>query len=265
MIRPSKAETKPAVPTFPTDDPYVVLYSIDADQYKSIHEALGEYLTRHAYSNDTLRISGLLHGVPWANYKKFLEALGDHRLRHAYSKGTLELMSPRRDHDWVKNLIGRMIETMSLKFDIPIMSVGSTTLTKDDVEKGIEPDESYYVQNELSQRGQKTYDPDIDPPPDLTVEVDVTSSCVSRTSTFAELGIPELWRYEGNAIRFYRLVKSGKRKGTYQEIPKSIAFPFVHPEDVAAALGQMELQEENAVVRLFLKLVKARRKSEAQK
>jgi Uma2 family endonuclease len=170
------------------------------------------------------------------------------------------MMSPRKDHDWTKKMIGRMIEATALAFDIPIQSVGSMTLTSDEVEKGLEPDETYYVANEWKVRGRDTYEPDVDPPPDLAIEVDVTSSCVPRLPTFARLRIPEIWRHDDDRIRFYRRVKSGRRVGEYQEIRKSVAFPFVEPADINEVLSKKEVLDENALVRMFLRRVRQRRK-----
>jgi Uma2 family endonuclease len=241
-------------------DPYVVLYGIPWKTYCEIDDALGEYHTRHAYSRGALEMRGVLYGVAWSDYKKFLDALGDYSLRHTYFEGTLEMMSPHKDHDWTKNLIGRMIEAMALAFDIPIQSVGSTTLTSDDVEKGLQPDEAYYIANERKVRGKNTYDPKTDPPPDLAIEVDVTNTCIPRLPTFAGLGIPEIWRHDEDQVRFYRRVKSGRRRGRYGEIKRSIAFPFVEPEDVNQVLAKKEVLDENTLVRMFLKRVRQRRK-----
>jgi len=242
-------------------DPYVILYGVPWKTYCAIDDALGEYHTRHTYSRGALEMRGVLYGVAWNDYKKFLDALGDHSLRHTYSEGTLEMMSPRKDHDWTKKLIGRMIEAMAFAFDIRIQSVGSTTLTSDDVEKGLQPDEAYYVTNEQKVRGKSTYDPDIDPPPDLAIEIDVTNTCVPRLPTFARLGIPEVWRHEDDVIRFFRLVRSGRKRGRYTEIKKSVAFRFVEPSDINEVLAKKEVLDENALVRLFLRRVRQHRKT----
>ncbi|MEX2141254.1 MAG: Uma2 family endonuclease [Pirellulales bacterium] len=243
----------------PDYDPFVILYGVPWDMYVKIDEALGEHHTRHTYSEGTLEMRGLLYGVSWEEYKRFLDALGDFNLRHTYCEGTLEMMSPRKDHDWTKTMIGRMIEYMALSFDIPIQSVGSMTLTSDEVEKGLQPDEAYYVAHEWKVRGKDTYEPDVDPPPDLAIEVDVTNTCVPRLPTFARLHIPEIWRHDNDAVRFYRRVKSGRRRGKYQEIRKSVAFPFVEPADINEVLAKKGVLDENALVRAFLRRVRRRR------
>ncbi|MBO1346131.1 MAG: Uma2 family endonuclease [Hormoscilla sp. GUM202] len=58
-----------------------------------------------------------------------------------------------------------------------------------------EPDSGFYIQNEPLMRNKKELDLTKDPPPDLVLEVDYTSS-VDRQIIYAALGVPELWRYE---------------------------------------------------------------------
>ncbi len=230
-------------------DRFVVLYGVPWDTYEGILDALDEHYLRHTYVEGTLEMRALVNGVSWQQYKRFLEALSDYNLRHSYDGWTLELMSPRKDHDWVKSILGRMVETMAYELNIPIQSVGSTTLTGDSVERGLQPDESYYVANESKVRGKSTYDPDFDPPPDLTIEVDVTHSSVKRLPLFAALAVPEVWRYDGQRVIFYRRGKSRK----YTETQRSVSFPFLSPADVTRFLEKHTEMDENSLVRSFAK------------
>jgi Uma2 family endonuclease len=138
-----------------------------------------------------------------------------------------------------------MIETIAWSFEIDIQCVGSTTLTGESVEKGFQPDEAYYVANEAVVRGKKTYVPDVDPPPDLLVEVDVTNSCLDRMPGFASLKISEVWRHDGEKMHFFRL----SRAGEYETLDHSLAFPFVTPSDIDHHLGKLDRLAENAVLR----------------
>jgi Uma2 family endonuclease len=191
---------------------------------------------------------GLLYGVAWNDYVALLDALGDHPLRHTYDRGTLEMMAPRKDHDWPKRFIGRIIEAVALRFDIDIQCIGSTTLTGSEVERGFQPDEAYYVANESRVRGRPEYDAELDPPPDLIVEVDVTSSSVKRMPGFASLGIPEVWRHDGKRVGFCVLDDSGE----YREATRSAAFPFLSPDDVSGCLDKLSAESENAVLKAFI-------------
>ena len=233
-------------------DPYIILYGISWEQYEKILDALGECHLRHAYTEGTLEMRSLLYGVSWEAYEKFLEAMGDHCPRHSYNGDTLEMMSPRKDHDWRKKLIGRMVELMTFELNIPIQSVGSTTLSGKHVEKGIQPDEAYYIANERLVRGKRDFEPDKDPPPDLTIEVDVTHSCVKRMPLFAQVKIPEVWRHDQQRLIFYRLTDDGD----YEEIANSLAFPFLGSTDMNRFLDRWEATDELSLLREFIDWVK---------
>ena len=227
---------------------YVVFYGVPWDTYEGILDALGECHLRHTYDQGTLEMRRMVYGVAWENYLKFLEATGEYSLRHTYDEGTLEMMSPRKDHDWHHRLIGRMIEAMAFALGIPIQSVGSTTLRAGIGQRGLQPDEGYYVANEPKVRGKDSYDPEKDPPPDLVVEVDVTHTSLPRLPVFARIRVPEIWRFDGRRMHFYRLSRQGK----YREVQRSVAFPFVGPADVTRFLKRRHDDDEHSVVRAFV-------------
>jgi Uma2 family endonuclease len=164
-------------------------------------------------------------------------------------------MTPLKSHDWVKKLLGRMIETMAFDLDIDIQSVGSTTLSSAQTEKGVQPDEGYYITSEAKVRGKSTYEPDLDPPPDLIIEVDVTSSSVPRFPIFALLGIREIWHYDGAELQFLWL-SDGK---TYVPNDSSREFPFISVSKVEAILEQFEETDENSLVRQFVRMARDER------
>lgn len=190
----------------------------------------------------------LFYDVPWEAYEAILEAMGDRRFRHSYDNGTLEIMSPLKRHDRAKKILSRIIEAMALELDIDIQSIGSTTLRKQPKKKGLEPDECYYVAHEPQVRSKPDYNPLVDPPPDLAVEVDVTSSSVSRMGIYAGLGVPEVWRMKGEAISMHKLGPDGK----YVSIGRSLAFPKVTPDVLEQFLGQRFEVRENELLRQFL-------------
>jgi Uma2 family endonuclease len=235
---------------------FVVLHGVPWETYEGILEALGEYHLRHTYDEGTLEMRRIVEGVTWQDYLKLMDATPDFSLSHTYDEGTLEMMSPRKDHDWVAKLIGRMIEALALDLDIPIQSIGSTTLRPAKGKGGLQPDQTYYIANEPRVRGKETYEPEKDPPPDLVIEVDVTSSSVPRMPVFAKIGVPELWRCRRDRVQFYRLARGGE----YELVPHSIAFPFLRPIDLTRFVKRRAEAGENAVVRSFVEW--AKRKAE---
>lgn len=231
---------------------FVVLYGVPWEAYEGLLDALPDHNLRHAYDRGTFELRSLLWDVSWDAYERILEAFGDHPLAHTYDRGSLEiLMSPRVDHDWIKSILGRVVEMIAFVLDIPIKSVGSTTLWRRDVRQGLQPDEGYYVHNEPRVRGKLTFDPDIDPPPDLAIEVDVTSKSIKRLPVYAALGVPEVWRHDGHAIVFFEL-----QNGNYEPIPQSRAFPFLKPDDLNRLLEQIETVDETSLLKSFANWVR---------
>ncbi len=242
------------------DDEYVLICGVPWDAYQRILDALGEFHLRHTYDRGTLEMRRILYAVPPEAYQKFMEALPEHHLRHTYDGWHLEMMTPRKDHEWPAELIGRMLDAMALALDIPIQSLGSTTLSPAKGERGVQPDKSYYIGRESQVRGGETYRPGDDPPPDLVVEVDVTNTVIPRLPVFARIGVPEIWRYAEGEVCFYALTKGGK----YEPVERSLAFPFVTPADVTRSLNRRQETDENSVVRSFVRSArKAHRETQA--
>jgi len=196
----------------------------------------------------------VLHDVSWEAYGRLLDAVGDRRLRHSYDDGTLEIMSPLKRHDRVKKLLARLLEMAAFELDIEIQSIGSTTLRRSERCKGLEPDECYYVAHEAQVRDRADYVPGRDPPPDLAVEVDVTSSSVDRMHIYANLGVPEVWRFHDEQLSFWRLNSRGK----YVRTTRSQAFPLLTCTVLTDLLGQRLARSENQIVRLFVTWLRER-------
>jgi Uma2 family endonuclease len=230
------------------EDTFVVLYGVPWKTYRGISDALDEYHTRHTYDCGTLELRSVLYGVSWESYMAFVEATGDYKLRHTYDQGTLEMMSPRKSQEWDASLLGRLIERMAEELEIRIQSVGSTTFFRALGTRGLQPDRSYYVANEPRVRGREEFDPETDPPPDLVVEVDLTSSSVDRMPVYATLRVPELWRYSGKKLTFYGLARGGK----YASLRHSKAFKFLRPADLTRFLDMRHDTDENSVIRAFV-------------
>ncbi|MDH3719685.1 MAG: Uma2 family endonuclease [Planctomycetota bacterium] len=199
----------------------------------------------------------MLYDVDWSAYETILAGLNDRAIRLTYDNGELEIMSPSDEHERIKTLVGRMIETMTEQLEIPIRSAGSTTLKSQLKKKGLEPDECYYVLNEPLMRGRDKIDLQQDPPPDLAVEVDITSSSLDRMSIYAALGIPEVWRYDGAAIRVQRLQEDGH----YREVEQSLNFPGLLMSGFNDYLGQRNESDETTWIRSFRAWVAHRQRS----
>jgi Uma2 family endonuclease len=176
----------------------------------------------------------LLCGVGWEGYEKILEAVAESHVRVTYDRGDLELMSPLPIHEAVKVWFSQFITTVALELDIPFKCMGSTTIRRRDVDRGLEPDECYYFAGVTKIGDWRRLDLNRDPPPDLALEVDVTHSSMDRMGIYARLGVREVWRYEGEVLRGYGL----DADGSYRELEASLSLPFLPIAELTPLLDE---------------------------
>lgn len=188
----------------------------------------------------------VLHDVTWAGYETLLREIGDRRLRLTYDNGDLEFMALSFGHENAGEWIGRLIFFLALHWSIPICSGGSTTLRKAIRKKGLEPDKCFWIQHEAEVRGNREWNPDADPPPDLAVEVDITRSSLNRLAIYAALGVPEVWRFDGHDFRVLRLAAK-----KYVERSRSRAFPALPIEAFAGFVKKLGSKDEVALIESF--------------
>ncbi|MGI2902785.1 Uma2 family endonuclease [Tolypothrix sp. VBCCA 56010] len=189
----------------------------------------------------------VLHNISWETFEALLAETGEDRgSRFAYEDGTLEIMTPLFEHENPKSNFGNFIVALAEELEIEIKSAGSTTLKRRIPKRGIEPDNCYYIQNELAIRGKETLDLETDPAPDLAIEIDITSSSVNKLEIYSALGIAELWRYNGRNLKFYQLIE-----GQYVECEFSIAFPIVSVSDISRFIQQSKTMGEIALLKSF--------------
>ena len=82
--------------------------------------------------------------LTWQDYQRLLLELGDDRgTRIAYSNDTLEIRMPSQTHEIINRLLAKIIFTLALELGMEINEFGSTTLSREDLNKGIEPDSCF--------------------------------------------------------------------------------------------------------------------------
>jgi len=183
-----------------------------------------------------LRAEGrvLLPGVSWEAYRALVDSVGERPLAHTYDRGTLELMTRSREHEIYKCLLGRLIDVWADETLTPIAYGGEMTLQREDVERGVEGDEIFWVGNLERLADPLNIDLSRDPPPDLVIESEVSETVVDRLSVYAALGVPEVWRVSASGIRVGRLQPNGQ----YQWGDESKVFPSLPLAEVARFLQQ---------------------------
>jgi Uma2 family endonuclease len=191
-----------------------------------------------------------LSNVPWDVYQALRNEDENRNIRMTYVRGILEMMSPSKRHERVASILGRLIEAWTEAKGLGIQSCRATTFQRHDLETGLEPDNCYYIQHEPQVRDRDELDLAVDPPPDLAVEVDVSSSSLDRLPIYAAIGVPEVWRWRREQIQVYLL--DGNHYRTFNASQTLAGFPIAQ----AAELLQRRLaSDDNALVREFRTLI----------
>ncbi|KAM3103052.1 Uma2 family endonuclease [Phormidesmis sp. 146-12] len=197
----------------------------------------------------------VVEGVSWATYQALLQDLGDRRSsRLAYDRGTLEIIMPSDLHEFINRFLEALVRVLAEESKMRLRGYGSTTLNREDLEQGAEPDACFYIQNIGRILGKKL-DITTDPPPDLAVEVDITSSSRRRFGVYLQLQIPEVWRYtESRGVVIYQL-----QKGEYVECEFSPTFPMISGAVLGQFLQLAETEDDISVVRSLRQWLKNNR------
>ena len=194
----------------------------------------------------------VMRGITWETYQRLLEELGDHRSsRLAYDQGVLEIIMPSDLHEFINRILEAMIRAVVEELGLRLRGYGSTTLDREDLKKGAEPDSCFYIQNVDRILG-KTLNLATDPPPDLAIEVDISSSSQRRFGIYLQLQIPEVWRYtQPQGITIYQFVD-----GDYQECEFSPTFPMISGTVLMQFIQLAEEEDDITVIRALRQWVR---------
>ncbi|MBD2578911.1 Uma2 family endonuclease [Oscillatoria sp. FACHB-1406] len=188
----------------------------------------------------------LIREVDWSEFEQVLKELSEKRAaRIAYSQKTLEIRMPLPQHEREKSLIGDIVKILLEELEIDCECFGSTTFKRQEMGYGIEPDKCFYIQNHAQMRGKRRLNLSVDPPPDLAIEVDVTSK--TQLDAYVSLGVAELWIYASGELNIYEL-----QSGQYQPVLISstfLNFPIV--DLVAEVLAQSQQVGRSPALRAF--------------
>jgi Uma2 family endonuclease len=187
-----------------------------------------------------------LDQVSWAEFEEILEELGEGRHSHiAYCKGVLEFRMPLAGHERAKVLISHLLVTLLDELGWEWESLGSTTFKSKRMQAGIEPDDCFYIQNYQAMVGKQRLDLDVDPVPDLAIEVDFTS--VTQVSAYEALGVVEIWRYQNGKLEISLL-----ENGEYINVLNSKSFPSIPViEGISLCLEKSQTTPMSALRREF--------------
>ena len=178
----------------------------------------------------------LLHDVSWETYERLLtendEAPGTHFI---YDQGELEIMVLSSRHERPSSILETLVKMITVELDVDYYELRSTTFKRERLQKGFEPDSAFYfaanaAAAEVRDDAAGTH---ADFPPDLIIEVEISTPCVSRFPIFAAFGVPELWRYTNSRVIFYHL-----QEGEYVENTHSRGLRGVAAIDITRLLEE---------------------------
>jgi Uma2 family endonuclease len=161
----------------------------------------------------------VLRDVSWATYERLLTEQQERTVpRFTYDRGVLEIMSPSSEHEEISQLINQLFFLIAGAKGYDARCFGTTTFKREDIQRGFEPDSCFYLQSVSRIRGVKKLDLAIHPPPDLIIEVDITSPSIDKFPIYAQVGVPEIWRYKDEKLSIYLR----QDETNYIEVEKSL-------------------------------------------
>jgi Uma2 family endonuclease len=173
----------------------------------------------------------LLRNVSWETYERLIAEREERPApRFFYDRAVLEILSPSKKHEEISDILGSLVKELAVELGMDVLAAGSTTFRREDLSRGFEPDACFYFGDTAgSVRGMDDVDLDAgDPPPDLVVEADLTSSSLDKLPIYAKLGVAEVWRYAGGRPQILGLHGDG-----YERLSRSHSLPPITSEDLA--------------------------------
>ena len=186
-------------------------------------------------------------GVPWAVYLRLTEIRDEKRsgIKITFDRGRIELMSPKIQHEQPHFRLGIVVVTLAEESGLELRNAGATTFRREAGEQGLEADESFYIANASAVLGLRDIDLSVSPPPDLVIEIDLTSSSIPKEAIHGPMGVPELWRLDDDVVAIRHL----QPDGTYRPAARSLSFPQVTAADLTRLLAETRDEGEVAFIR----------------
>jgi Uma2 family endonuclease len=179
--------------------------------------------------------------LSWEQYVAINDAVVERpSIKMVYCDGRLTLLTQSRKHSWHSERLGELVIELARVLKVPREDAGSATFRRRAKKGGIEGDKTFYFrENATKMKGSKDIDLNVQPPPDLAIEVEVSHSADDAVLVWGRLGVAEVWRFDPIAMEcsFW----SRRSDGTYSRIEQSLAFPMLTTADV---VEQMRLADQ---------------------
>ncbi|HBE51578.1 MAG TPA: hypothetical protein DDW76_23070 [Cyanobacteria bacterium UBA11369] len=175
----------------------------------------------------------------WQDYQMLVQQLGDRQIpRIKYRPGEILLMSPLPKHGRQADIIADVVKEL-LDF-LPREYTAFTPITMElPEESGIEPDYCFYIDNWAAISGKNRINWGIDPPPDLAIEIDVTS--YTDINDYLPYRVPEVWLFKRNQLIFYQFQGEG-----YAVVTNSRYFPDINVDEMVRECLQIAFERNTS-------------------
>ncbi len=183
----------------------------------------------------------------WEDFEFLAAELGDRRdVRLSYHQGRMEVTMPSPEHEEYVDLIQDLTRALVRELGLKLESRGTALLKRELRETGAQPDGCFYILNAEKIIGKRVIDLSSDPPPDIVVEVDLSSGSLGKFPIYAALGVPEIWRYDSAVFKMYHLVGQ-----EYLEAGASRAFPFLTAAVMTDMIEQSKFTGQDEALEYF--------------
>jgi Uma2 family endonuclease len=240
------APPRPETDLRDTEHP-VLFRGVTWADYDAMLRIRGERRFRITYDRGAMEVIFPYHrerfsGVSWDDYEAMLRIAGDGPLRTTYDRGEMEVIIPSYRHEALTRLFQTLLTDLLRALRVPYKSGGSTTFRRQGLARGLEPDLCYYLRDLDRLRAQPETGPEAIAVPDLAIEVEVSRSALDKLAIYAALGVPEVWRFDGQAVAMHRL----RPDGTFEESQASAALPQLPIPTLAVWLRRGLARDEMA-------------------
>ena len=196
-----------------------------------------------------------LQGVPWRTYLELRDSRENQHIRMTYNQGQLEMMAPSKRHEHFGYFLGRLIDVWTEELNIDVQSCRTMTFKREDLLRGLEPDNCYYIAHESAIRNKEELDFTVDPPPDLAIEIDLGGSAMDKLEIYAAFRVPEVWRYDGDDLFMYIFGSSD----IYTVSPVSKCLPGFPSRKIEAIMQKIGSTSDTELVRAFRQTVRTKK------
>jgi Uma2 family endonuclease len=191
--------------------------------------------------------------VNWERYIALMQELGNARAtRIAYANGVLEIRMPGQQHEALNRALAAIVLTLAEELGCDFNDLGSMTINRPELSKGLEPDSCFYIQNAQAGQGLGTTIAN-DLPPDLALEIDIAHRSDTKLNIYQALRVPEVWLYQGDQVKIKHL-----DQGQYVEALTSRAFPIVSANQLNQWLELRRSRTDLTVVRSVRQFCRSR-------